>query len=85
MRTREVAELLGIRPNSWRTLVSAGKAPKADDPDDDALPGERRPKWRRSTIDAFIAARPGQGRGPRGRSRLSAEALQRLPKELREL
>jgi hypothetical protein len=58
----EVAALLGITPGTWRSLVHQRFAPPADDPDLDRPPSRRLPRWRRSTVLAFKASRPGRGR-----------------------
>lgn len=65
LTTAKVAEQLGIKPATWRSLVAQGYAPKADDPDADAPEGERRPKWKLSTVTAFQVARKGRGRHAR--------------------
>ena len=59
---REVAQRLGIRPGTWRSLVSLGDAPRADDRDEGRPVGMRLPRWRWSKVAAWHKARPGQGR-----------------------
>lgn len=59
----EVAARVGIRPASWRSLVSKGVAPPADDPGDVSVHRVRRsPRWRVGTVDAWRRSRPGRGR-----------------------
>lgn len=57
----ECAALMGIKSVSWRSLVQRGYAPTADEPDADRPAEMRMPRWRRSTVLAYKAARPGQG------------------------
>jgi hypothetical protein len=57
----EAAARAGMKPSSWRSAVSREIIPAPDDHDDHALPERRRPRWRRSTVDASIGLRPGQG------------------------
>lgn len=57
----DVARLLNINAGTWRTYVSRGQAPQADDPDLDRPAGRRSPRWKRTTIDAWRERRPGQG------------------------
>lgn len=59
MTVTEVANHLRMTPSSWRASVADGSAPAPDDPDDDnELPvHRRRPRWRRSTLDAWNAQR----------------------------
>lgn len=61
----EVAARAHVRPDTWRSYVKRGYAPPPDDPDDQdpGVPKERRRRrWRTSTVDAYLASRPGQGR-----------------------
>lgn len=58
----EVAALLGIDPKTWRSLVTQGYAPPADDPGGVGPLRGRRPRWRLSTVRRFKQSRPGQGR-----------------------
>lgn len=53
---REVAEYLGIGVSTWRAYLSRGRAPQADDRDEDRPAGSRIPRWRMSTVIAFKAA-----------------------------
>ncbi len=57
LTTADAAALVGVDPATWRKYVSDGRAPQPD--------GRlgRTPWWTRSTIDAWLAARPGQGKG----------------------
>lgn len=48
LTVREVAELLGIAPVTFRAYVSRGRAPKADGQFDG-----RTPYWLRSTIESW--------------------------------
>jgi predicted DNA-binding transcriptional regulator AlpA len=52
----QMAELAGIRPGTLRKYRSEGRLPAPDNTD---VPG--RPRWRRSTFDAWMATRPGRG------------------------
>ena len=52
-----VAALLGITATTWRSAVSQGLAPRADVVDTSVPAQRRRPMWKRSTIDAYVAAR----------------------------
>ncbi len=55
---KEVAARLGITPAGWRSTVSAGYAPAADDPGDMSVPVNRRsPRWRVSSVDKFVQER----------------------------
>jgi predicted DNA-binding transcriptional regulator AlpA len=55
--TKEVAELVGMKPASWRARVARGDAPKPDGQFD-----QRTPWWRESTVAAFVATRKPPGR-----------------------
>ncbi|MDT3438323.1 MarR family transcriptional regulator [Pseudofrankia sp. BMG5.37] len=62
----EAAAVAGVSVRTLRNYKAAGTLPE---PDDDTFPD--RPRWHRSTITAWLAARPGQGVGggrPPGRS-----------------
>lgn len=52
----EAAALAGVAASTWRTYVARGQAPA---PDVYVTPD--RPRWRRATVEAWMAARPGQG------------------------
>lgn len=63
LTTAQCAERAGVKPNTWRTFVRDGYVPAADDPGDLEVSANRRsPKWRASTVERFMAARPGRGR-----------------------
>lgn len=53
LTVRDVAELLGIQPVTWRAYVSRDQAPKPDGHID-----ARTPYWRRETIEAWKASKP---------------------------
>ncbi|MFD3424295.1 hypothetical protein [Streptomyces decoyicus] len=61
---REAAEAAGVAPGTWRAYVARGQAPAADYPAGAhghvtaVFPG---PWWRKSTVAAWVADRPGQG------------------------
>lgn len=57
----EAASLAGVAPATWRGQVARGQAPQPDDPDSDRPANRRTPRWRRATIDTYLANRPGQG------------------------
>jgi hypothetical protein len=51
-----------IKPGTWSAYVSAGRTPAPDDPGDVGVPRtRRRPRWRKSTIEEWIAEQKGQG------------------------
>jgi hypothetical protein len=52
----EAAAYLGIKPSTWRSYVSTGRAPTPDGHIDG-----RTPYWNQGTLDAYQANRPGQG------------------------
>lgn len=52
-----IARLLGVVPDTWRTLVKDGHAPAPDIIE----PLSRRRAWKRSTILAWYPTRPGRG------------------------
>ncbi len=58
----EIADRLRLTASSWRACVADGSAPKPDDPDDVKEPHRRRPRWRRSTVDAWNAQRRRRNR-----------------------
>ncbi|GAA5154854.1 hypothetical protein GCM10023340_39070 [Nocardioides marinquilinus] len=63
LTTREVAELIGVVPGTWRDYVARGTAPAADGRHD-----ARTPFWLRSTIETWQADRWGTpGRPPKNR------------------
>lgn len=53
---RQMAERAEISPGTMRKYRSQGRLPP---PDDTSVPG--RPRWRASTFDAWMQARPGRG------------------------
>lgn len=53
----EAAALAGVAPATWRAYVARGQAPRADEQD-----RWGHPLWRPTTVEAWIAARPGSGR-----------------------
>lgn len=55
--TQEAAELVGIEVASWRSYVSRGDAPRADE-----YVGTT-PRWRKSTVVTWLENRPGRGHG----------------------
>ncbi len=55
--TSDVAELVGVKVPTIRTYLHRGDMPKPD-----RVIG-RSPVWRRETIDAWLAERPGRGAG----------------------
>lgn len=56
LRVAEAATRAGVKPKTWTAAVSRGHAPRKDGAEDG-----RTPFWFESTIDAFLASRPGQG------------------------
>lgn len=67
--TIEVAKMAGVTYNTARFYLQQARAnrragaPKPGDmPEPDRVFG-RSPAWRRSTIESWLAARPGQGAG----------------------
>lgn len=61
----EAASHCGVRPGTWRDYVARGHAPRPDDPDEDAPPNRRRPRWKADTVRTWHAGRPGKGGRPR--------------------
>ncbi|CAO5150771.1 conserved hypothetical protein [Frankia sp. AiPs1] len=53
MTVTEVANRLRLTPSSWRERVAEGTAPPPDEPDADRPAHRKRPRWRRSTVDAW--------------------------------
>lgn len=62
----EVATLLDMSPETWRSHVTRGTAPPADDPDLDRPRNRRMPRWKLSTIAQWQAARRRRRRPQRG-------------------
>lgn len=54
---RAIAALTGLTTSTLRHYRAKGLLPEAD-----ASPVPDRPRWRRSTVDAWLASRPGRGR-----------------------
>ena len=54
---RDVARLLGIAPQTWRTYVMRGQAPAPDDPDAGTPVNRRVPRWRLSTVRTYVQGR----------------------------
>ncbi len=75
LTNKEVAEILGIRPDTWRGMVKRGQVPAADGVE--PISGYR--WWHRRTIEHFAAHRKGQGfrsdLGPAGRKPIRPGAL----------
>jgi len=57
LTNNQCAELAGIRPDTWRAYVSRGIAPEAD------RTTLGHPEWHRDTFMAWLAKRPGPGKG----------------------
>lgn len=55
------ARRVGIAAATWRSYVARGYAPKPDVPDLNAPTNRANPRWLTSTVDQYIATRPGQG------------------------
>ncbi|EIV94725.1 hypothetical protein FraQA3DRAFT_4504 [Frankia sp. QA3] len=51
-----IAEMAGIKTSTLRSYRAQGRLPE---PDDASVPD--RPRWRTSTITAWLASRPGRG------------------------
>lgn len=77
----EAAERAGMKPSSWRSAVARERAPQPDDPDLDTPHPWRRPRWKASTVDAWLADRPGQGH----RSDLDAARAERRRRDAADL
>lgn len=56
LRVADIATRAGITPTTWTAYVARGTAPKPDGHYDG-----RTPWWWASTIDTWLANRPGQG------------------------
>lgn len=64
--TRQAAERAGVQPSTWRAYCSPrdGRPPRGPKPDGtDVRDGHAMPYWYPSTVDAWLAGRPGQGKG----------------------
>jgi hypothetical protein len=77
----EAAARAGMKTRSWRSAVSRGYAPPADEPDLETPQMERQPRWKASTVDAWLAERPGQGH----RSDLDAARAERRRRDAADL
>ena len=53
---KEMADLAGVKPGTLRNYRNQGRLPP---PDDESVPD--RPRWRRSTFEAWLRSRPGRG------------------------
>jgi hypothetical protein len=53
----DIAIMTSLSPGTLRGYRAAGRMPEPDE-----LPAHDRPRWRRSTITAWLAERPGRGR-----------------------
>ncbi|KPM53390.1 MarR family transcriptional regulator [Frankia sp. R43] len=53
----QLAELAGVQPSTLRRYRAEGRMPPPDDE-----PAPDRPRWRKSTFEAWMASRPGRGR-----------------------
>jgi hypothetical protein len=61
----QAAERARVTPATWRSSVTRGWAPPPDDPGDESQAANRRnPRWRRSTVDAYIQRRKPYPRRP---------------------
>ncbi len=49
----QVAAMLNMPPATFRNYVAIGRAPKADDRDLETPQNRRRPRWLKSSIDAW--------------------------------
>jgi len=66
LSTEEVAELAGLKPDTVSSYLSRSKGRAAEEryiPEPDILLGASRPVpgWKRETIMAWLASRPGPG------------------------
>lgn len=53
------AAYVGVQPGTWRPYVKRGRAPQPDRRE--VAGGHALPVWKRSTLDRWLANRPGQG------------------------
>lgn len=65
LTTAEVADLLGIKPVTWRGYVSHRKPVNNPAPAPDGHFDARTPYWNRSTVEAWRDARPSGSDGKR--------------------
>lgn len=62
LTTADVADMLGwASAATVRAARKNGYLPEPDEPDEQTPANRRRVQWRRSTIAAFMANRPGAG------------------------
>lgn len=60
LSAREIAELLGVKVGTWRSLVCQGYAPPADGFGRSPA-GRRQDEWKRETVEEFMRNRKGAG------------------------
>lgn len=53
------AAYVGVKPDTWRPYVKRGQAPAPERVE--VRGGHALPVWRRTTLDAWMATRPGPG------------------------
>ena len=80
LTSKEAAEVVGVKPATWLSLVSQGYAPKPDDPDEGRPVNRRTPRWLESSVETFKANRPG--RGAPGRPRRARQPKARVIKQM---
>lgn len=61
LASRVAAEYLGLSDSTWRAYVARGTAPKPDGHDD----GFDMDYWLESSLNRWMASRPGHGGRPR--------------------
>lgn len=54
LTSAKVAACLGIRPDTWRSYVTRGRAPAPDVPDLETPVNRRRPLWKVSTVRRYV-------------------------------
>ncbi len=76
----EIAELLGIKPDTWRGMIKGGQAPPAEEPYGGREPISRYRWYYRAAVEHFAANRAGRGhRTDLMRNRAGACVICRLP------
>ena len=55
LSSQEAASLIGIAPSTWRDYVAKGVAPRPDGKIGNSN------WWHRSTVERWVASRPGRG------------------------